>query len=61
MMPSSGKPARPKISTRASATFSAVPAASMPSTVHVCPPPEKKPLTAAITIIGNAAKQRQRR
>ena len=60
-IPSSGKPARPKIRTRASATFTAVPAASIPSTVQVWPRPEKKPLTAAMTSIGSAAKHRHRK
>ena len=47
-IPYSGKPARPKIKTRASATLTAVPAASIPSTTQVWPRPEKKPLIAAI-------------
>ena len=55
--PHSGNPSRPKIRTCARATFTAVPAASIPSTVQVWPRPEKNPLIAAITSIGRAAKR----
>ena len=60
-IPISGNPSRPKIRTRARAMFTAVPATSIASTVQVRPRPEKNPLTAVMTSIGRAAKQRQRR
>ena len=46
------------MSSKASITLTEVPNASMPSTIHVCPRPEKNPFTAAIKSIGNAANDR---